>query len=1016
MHASISGGLTITIWSICVGQLLAMGLTSRAIDLRSDTVTRPTPAMRTAMFEAEVGDDVFGDDPTIIKLEEKMCQLFQKESALFFPSGTMSNLAATMSWCSRRGSEMILGDSSHMFLYEQGGVSQLAGVLPRCLENQKDGTIDVGCIEKAIRQSNIHFPVTELIALEDTHNFCGGRILPRGYLKSVGDFAHSRGIAVHLDGARIWNAAAASQIPLHEIVKHADSVSICLSKGLGAPSGSILVGPRDFVERARRSRKALGGGMRQVGILAAAGLQGIADYETGILLPDHIKARMLADSISSIPGFSVAPNSVETNIVLVKVDTDGPEPAVIAGMLKEMGVLVLPFGDGSLRLVTHRDIIDQDVPIIISAFRNVALNAWPQSAVTIPIPTVQITFEDLNDGSNTNLLVDGDSEPLIEENSIARVSVEKTESTRHLIKKTLLNENIFRPNLTRREIDMIVDAAEGLQVSPGDTVIRQGDSAEFFYIIESGRVDRVSSDGLNSPVWESLTDSDFFGAIALIYDVSRSATVVATENTTLWRIHKKYFFFVCRSLITKVADQTTRQDESENGFISPDIRSQSMNSLQSEATGTVLESVEVAIVEKLDLDDHDRVIVDTNIDLIIKHTPMTMGEYTTTSSAVEDETDEDKDVEIDIAALRAWESLEAERSERRHLDFPVKDVPLIEEEEDVQYYEETTIHGMSLSDDGFCVLLKGVVCERVLRVLVTPSDPMADGLDRDQVDTTEAVTLLQLLQGIDVESFLSRDMLATKFAESGPGRQQYSLQRVMIDNVDSSKKFNGRLYGCGVHSGMHQSSAGADIALPISVLPQHSFDHPLYESLAQGPHLVVTHSLGEASDEVDKTTSLERIAVNLLSQDQQQGSGRVHKEVDLDSAFVAIALALRHSAAVEVRSSLLQDELLSYSLEELPTFFPKLVKSDIALEDRGRFGADYDARSEMERLQRRLYEAIRQGNAEKIDPIKRQLEFHSQIDGRSVLVLPPPNISLAPIIDVSSTTQQGIPNRISLTE
>ena len=257
------------IWGVCMQQIISMR-PGRVVDLRSDTVTRPSSAMRTAMFEAEVGDDVFGDDPTVLKLESRMSQLFQKESALFFPSGTMSNLAATMSWCTKRGSEMILGDSSHMFLYEQGGVAQLAGVLPRCLQNELDGSIHLHSIEKAVRQNNIHFPVTELIALEDTHNYCGGRVLPKGYLESVGAYARSRDIAVHLDGARIWNAAAASQTPLHEIVKGADSVSVCLSKGLGAPAGSVLLGPSAFIERARRSRKALGGGMRQVGILASA--------------------------------------------------------------------------------------------------------------------------------------------------------------------------------------------------------------------------------------------------------------------------------------------------------------------------------------------------------------------------------------------------------------------------------------------------------------------------------------------------------------------------------------------------------------------------------------------------------------------------------------------------------------------------------------------------------------------------------------------------------------------------
>jgi threonine aldolase len=259
MRVGISLGILASIPDICSTRI------PRMVDLRSDSVTRPTEAMRSAMFNAEVGDDVLGDDPTVSLLESKLSLMFEKESALFFPSGTMSNLAATMSWCGKRGSEMILGDSSQMFVKEQGGISQLAGVLPRCLNNNQDGTISLGSIEKSIRQNNIHFPVTELVALEDTHNICGGRVLPKGYLEAVGTLTSSQNIKLHLDGARIWNAAIASQLSLSEIVKGTDSVTVSLSKGLGAPSGSLLLGPKDFIDRARRCRKVLGGG-KQINI------------------------------------------------------------------------------------------------------------------------------------------------------------------------------------------------------------------------------------------------------------------------------------------------------------------------------------------------------------------------------------------------------------------------------------------------------------------------------------------------------------------------------------------------------------------------------------------------------------------------------------------------------------------------------------------------------------------------------------------------------------------------------
>jgi threonine aldolase len=237
---------------------------TKAVDLRSDTVTRPSLAMRTAMFEAEVGDDVFGDDPTVQILEDKVSKMFEKEAALFFPTGTMSNLAATMSWCSSRGSEVILGDKSHIFLFEQGGSAQIAGVSSRTLPNNPDGTIDIDQIEEAIRRPNIHFPMTELISIENTHNFCGGRVLPNGYVNSLSALAKQKGIPLHLDGARIWNAATATDTPLAELVRGVDSASVCLSKGLGAPVGSLLIGPTSLIKKARRIRKVLGGGMRQV--------------------------------------------------------------------------------------------------------------------------------------------------------------------------------------------------------------------------------------------------------------------------------------------------------------------------------------------------------------------------------------------------------------------------------------------------------------------------------------------------------------------------------------------------------------------------------------------------------------------------------------------------------------------------------------------------------------------------------------------------------------------------------
>ena len=972
----------------------SISYSNRMIDLRSDTVTRPTAAMRTAMFEAEVGDDVFGDDPTVLKLEHIMSTMFRKESALFFPSGTMSNLAATMSWCSKRGSEMILGDSSHMFLYEQGGISQLAGVLPRCIKNERDGSIDLDTIEKAVRDRNIHFPVTEVIALEDTHNFCGGRVVPKGYLDAVSTFAKMKQIAVHLDGARIWNAATASNTPVHDLVAGADSVSVCLSKGLGAPSGSILLGPRDFIDKARRCRKALGGGMRQVGILAAAGIQGIADFESGLLLPDHLKAKQLAIAISEIPGFDISIADVETNIVLIGVQAMGLDPAVIAAMLKEKNVLVLPFGEKSLRLVTHRDIVNADVEFIISAFRDVSLSIHPQ-----PIPTLQVT---------AGLELSPEQQVSIS-TAPTRDTVEKSENTRQLIEAALHNEDVFRPRLSAREIDVIVDGAEGIRVAPGDTVMRQGDPAQFFYIIESGRVDRIYDDvkGPTSRIVESLTPSMFFGETALIYDAPRSATVVAAEETIVWRIHKKHFFFVCKELngMVDYAEAVAKKIKD----ISHPPSSVALARPATDTANLVQALGSPATVTALPLYGPETVIVETDALMLADDT---MIESELRSDGVElSGTTVNTHSEINLDTLRALGHLETARADTKHSESSKE--ATTEEEEDIQHFEEVVIHGMSLSDDGFCVLLRGAVCERVLRVLITPSDPMSDGLDRDQVDTSEAVTLLQLLQGIDVETILARDALHAKFADARLTRQQYVLQRVMIDNVDSMKNFHAILHGTSIPSGSaHAALLKGDISFPISVVPQHSFDHPIYETLTYASSPLTASDLMPSNEGVGALAS--KSAVHNAGQ-RQQDENRINKEVELDSAFESIALALRHSAVIEVRSSLLQHESFSYSLEELPSFFPKLVKSDVPLKDRGRFGVDYDAHSEIERLQRRLQEAIRQGNTSKIDPIMKQLDFYGHIDGKGLLVLPPPPVFVAPVIDVVSLSQTGdSTDRISL--
>jgi threonine aldolase len=339
-------------------------------DLRSDTVTQPTPAMREAIYHAEVGDDVMGEDPTVNRLEEMAAERLGKPVALFVASGTMGNLVALLAHC-QRGDEVILGDLAHTYLYEAGGMAVLGGIHPRALPNQADGTIPLGKIEAAVRPDNDHFPRSRLIALENTHNRCGGSAIPPDYFAAVREVADRHGLKLHLDGARIFNAAAALGVDPREITQYVDSVTFCLSKGLSAPVGSLLCGDVDFIYRARRVRKVLGGGMRQAGILAAAGIVAL-EQMIGRLAEDHVRARRLAEGIATIPDLTIDLDRVQTNIIYFDLAQDarlsGPE--VVAG-LSERNVLVGYASDRGFRAVTHCWISDADVEAALEALKNV---------------------------------------------------------------------------------------------------------------------------------------------------------------------------------------------------------------------------------------------------------------------------------------------------------------------------------------------------------------------------------------------------------------------------------------------------------------------------------------------------------------------------------------------------------------------------------------------------------------------------------------------------------------------
>jgi threonine aldolase len=339
------------------------------VDLRSDTITKPTLNMRKAMAEAEVGDDVFGEDPTVKALEDMTADRLGKQAGLFVTSGTMGNLVCEMSHCGR-GDEMILGDQHHIFFYEQGGSAAIGGIHSRTLSNNPDGTIDLKSIAGAIRPDNIHFPQTRLIVLENTHNRCNGSPLSIDYMRQVGELAHDKGIKLHVDGARLFNAACALDVNARDLVTPADSVTICLSKGLAAPAGSVVCGNSDFIVKARRVRKVLGGGMRQVGVLAAAGIVALTEM-VNRLIEDHENAKKLALALAEVPGLKIDPDTVLTNIVFFEITKEHLTAETLVKRLDQNGVKVLPTGERKIRAVTHYHIRPSDIETVIGVFKTV---------------------------------------------------------------------------------------------------------------------------------------------------------------------------------------------------------------------------------------------------------------------------------------------------------------------------------------------------------------------------------------------------------------------------------------------------------------------------------------------------------------------------------------------------------------------------------------------------------------------------------------------------------------------
>jgi threonine aldolase len=323
------------------------------IDLRSDTVTRPSAAMRRAMAEAIVGDDVFLEDPTLNRLQDRAAALFDREAALFVPSGSMGNLTCVMAQ-TRPGQEVICESNGHIYNYEMGALAALAGVLPRVVDGE-DGVLTWDVIAPAIRAKVYYRPQTSLICLENTVNMAGGTVYRTDIVEDICDRAHERGIHVHLDGARIFNAATYLNERVAAMTREFDSVQFCLSKGLGAPVGSMIVGSREFIERCRPIRKMLGGGMRQAGVLAAAGIIALEEGPKRLQI-DHDNAQLLAQKLAAIPGIALDPAKVQTNIVIFSVRPSGRSSSVFLEQLREHGVLAVPVDDDRIRMVTHLDV------------------------------------------------------------------------------------------------------------------------------------------------------------------------------------------------------------------------------------------------------------------------------------------------------------------------------------------------------------------------------------------------------------------------------------------------------------------------------------------------------------------------------------------------------------------------------------------------------------------------------------------------------------------------------------
>eukprot|EP00903_Cladosiphon_okamuranus_P009504 g9056.t1 len=836
------------------------------IDLRSDTVTQPTGGMRKAMNKAEVGDDVLGEDPTVKRLEVETAELLGKEAALFVPSGTMANLICHLIWCSNRGSEMIVGDQSHSFLWEQANAAQFGGIGYRPLTNLPDGTMDLRAVEAAVRGNNPCFPVSRLVTVENTHAQRGGKVLPIEFLDDLAALAQGEGLRVHMDGARLWNAAAASGLPLSRITAGVDSVSVCYSKGLGAPVGSAVAGSADFISRALRVRKALGGGMRQSGVVAAAALEGLRKQLPRIG-EDHANAKRLAQGFFDLgmpSAIDVDPSSVQTNIVLVTVGPDltdeGVTATIVCERLKAKGILAMAIMKGVIRFVTHSQVSSTDIQRTVSMMKEV-----------------------------------------LEEAGLHPLGISRT--ARYQAEE--LDELEWRSP----ENPEIAEAAVGRD-APGGPAQQQ--------VVEA-----------NSMVTN--------GSVTGVTEISNALS----------------------------------------GDAGPDSRGFPASSFPPDANASSPQMAATAEVSETTIGGEGGPVTELNGE----------GGGATGAEGLAAESEGCGDAGAGGAG-----------EEKEKAEPP----PFVEE------FEEVELQGMAVSTEGFVAVMTSKESTRALKLVVTPDDPMSGGLDVEQAETSEARTLLQLMQGIDVARHLPHDALGNLMDLSMSSGVQ--LSTVYVSQV---KPFSATLMAkvpqrdgeTGTAPPAAAAAAQKEDAGPGS--PPSPSDGVTATTAAANPEdawidggAAAAAAAVEAATLADKAAEEATAAAGRAPETPvspsvpgtTMGSGFVRprlgvsKIAETTNSFEALGLALRYpSARIFVRADLLaaggggelamgkkRSALSSFDAADVAELYPNLYYVKDAKE-RKSASEKMDSQFEMQKIRQQLESAMNAGDADRISALQEEL-------------------------------------------